>query len=308
MGEIDNSRAAAFRECPWKYYEAFERNGRGIEPKVIEGEGYSSLQYGARVHELMEELYKGKLIYRRSENEVLETEAEIMMQAYQARYPDEHTKLNIVDCERTFKVALPEFCLDCYSDHTVPYPGDRDMICNECGCRFNRRNHVLVGKMDLVHRVNGVLDIWDHKTEKRGSKSNDIRKWGSRDQASLYLWAAERIYKEPVGNFYVNILTRQSEKGLIGPSFPAERPKIERNRRAIEIAVRDICVVADDIERYKCIFGDGEWPSNRELCYGWGYCPYFQVHRYGEDPALIIEHKFQPREEYLQLEGLKVIQ
>jgi len=312
--QIDNSRAAIFRECPWKYYEQYERNGVGIEPLPFPGEGYSALEYGSRIHELLEEFYTEGLAFKYAiplhppgPNGALELEAEIMMQAYKARYPDE--QLDIVDVEKTFKVALPELCPDCYNSNVVPYPGDRDMCCNDCGNRFNRRKHVLIGKMDLVVRnADGQLDIIDHKTEKRGAKSNLPQKWGARDQASLYLWAAERIYKEPVGNFYVNVLTRQSEKGQVGPSFPAERQKLERNQKAIDIAVRDIIIVADEIVRYKRIFKDNEWPANREMCYTWGYCPFYQVHRYGEDPSLIIEHKFQPKKEYLNLGGVPIIQ
>ena len=304
MGEIDNSRAACFRECPWKYYEQYERNGTGIEPIPNEAEGYSSLDYGGRIHERLEELYKGQLIYPPHQNEILETEAEIMMQAYQARYPE--ALQNIIDVERTFKVQLPYYCKGCYK---YIFDNERQVFC-ENGCEEGSGGpHVLVGKIDLVLRnEEGKLDIWDHKTEKRGAKSNLPQKWGARDQASLYLWAAERIYKEPIGNFYVNVLTRQSEKGQIGPSFPAERQKLERNQRAIDIAIRDIVVVADEIERYKRIFGDTEWPSNREMCYGWGYCPFYQIHRYGEDPSLIIENRYQAKKEYLNLAGVPILQ
>jgi len=306
--EIDNSKASCFRECAWKYFEQYERNGTGIELIPIEAEGYSSLDYGGRVHERLEEYYKGILKYPPHQNEILETEAEIMMQAYQARYPE--AVLDIVDVERTFKVGLPDLCPECYIGIGVfKLDSGAYLVCPECGHMFLPWRHVLIGKIDLVLRnAEGKLDIWDHKTEKRGAKSNLPQKWGARDQASLYLWAAERIYKEAIGNFYVNVLTRQSEKGQIGPSFPAERQKLERNQRAIDIAIRDIVVVADEIERYKRIFKDGEWPSNREMCYTWGFCPFYQVHRYGEDPSLIIENRYQPKKEYLQLGGVPIIQ
>src|SRR6266850_585935 len=303
--EIDNSKASQFRECPWKYYEQNERNGTGIEPLVLEGEGYSSLDYGGRVHERLEEYYKGILKYPNHPNEILETEAEIMMQAYQARYPE--AVLDIVDVERTFKVALPRLCDRCYQLPQGPN-ADGDYYCKDCD-NWCPDYHVLIGKIDLVIRnEEGKLDIWDHKTEKRGAKSNLPQKWGARDQASLYLWAAERIYKEPMGNFYVNVLTRQSEKGQVGPSFPAEQQKLERNQRAIDIAIRDIVVVADEIERYKRIFGDTEWPANRDQCYTYGYCPFYLIHRYGENVDEILKYKYRPKKEYLHLEGLPIIQ
>ena len=299
---IDNSRAAAFRTCPWMYYEMYERNGTGIEAIPQYGEGYSALEYGARVHERLEEKYKGQLLYPPHENEALEIESEIMMQAYQAHYPDE--QLDIVDVERTFRIALPAYCPICYTLLT-----EDGFWCDNCIKRINPRNsHILIGKIDLTLRNEGKLDIWDHKTEKRGSKSNVPQKWGARDQASLYLWAANKLYpNEEIGNFYVNVLTRQSEKGQVGPSFP-ERQKLERNDRAIEIAIRDIVVVADEIERYKRIFKDGEWPSNREQCYNWTYCPYYQLHRYGEQVDEILKYKYQPKEEYLKLGGVPIIQ
>jgi len=244
--------------------------------------------------------------YPKSPNDALENEADILMSAYKAKYPVEN--FEIVDVERTFKVQLPLYCTECYSIVLKPN-GAVGAWCDVCNNITFPGEHILIGKIDLVVRnADGQLDIWDHKTEKRGAKSNLPQKWGARDQASLYLWAAERIYKEPVGNFYVNVLTRQSDKGQVGPSFPAERQKLERNQKAIDIAIRDIVVVADEIERYKKIFKDGEWPANREKCYDWTYCPYYQIHRYGENPDLILEHRFKPKEEYLHLGGIPIIQ
>lgn len=304
--EIDNSKAACFRRCPWEYFEQYLRNGVGVEPIPPPGEGYSPLRFGARMHERLEEYYKGVMKYPPHANEILELEAEIMMQAYQARYPE--ALMNIVDVERTFRIQLPKFCPECYTRFELPYDG-LGPWCYVCNKQVFPGSHVLIGKMDLAVRNEGLLDIWDHKTEKRGAKSNLPQKWGARDQASLYLWAAERLYpEEQIGNFYVNVLTRQSDKGQVGPSFPAERQKLERNQRAIDIAIRDIVVVADEIERYSRIFKDGEWPSNRENCYTWGYCDYYQLHRYGEDPELILEHRFKPKEEYLHLGGIPIIQ
>jgi hypothetical protein len=304
---IDNSRAAAFRTCPWMYYEMYERNGAGIEAIPQFGEGYSALEYGARVHERLEEKYKGKLLYPLHRNEALEIESEIMMQAYQAHYPDE--QLDIVDVERTFKVQLPDlFCPRCWDTNFLRDYNELTHYCAVCDYWFEKNRHVLIGKIDLTLRNEGKLDIWDHKTEKRGSKSNVPQKWGARDQASLYLWAAKKLYpNEEIGNFYVNVLTRQSEKGQVGPSFP-ERQKLERNDRAIEIAIRDIVVVADEIERYKRIFKDGEWPANRDRCYEWTYCTYYQLHRYGEQIDEILKYKYQPKEEYLKLGGVPIIQ
>jgi hypothetical protein len=313
--QIDNSMAASFRECPWKYYEQYVRNGKGVQLAAEPGEAYSSLEFGARMHELLEEYYRGYPLpaYMPHANEKLEAEAEVMIAAYRVRYPGEDLNLDIVSVEQTFNIQLPNLCSQCYSlDHVVnaQHPGvPEGLLCEKCREYFLPDRHSLVGKMDLVTRTEGKIDITDHKTEKRGAKSNLPQKWGAKDQASLYLWALKKLYpNEEIGNFYVNVLTRQSEKGLIGPSFPPERQKLERNERAIEIAIRDIVVVADEIERYMRIFGDDEWPANRELCYGWGYCPYYQLHRYGEDVSEILKYKYTEREEYLHLGGVPIIQ
>src|SRR6266850_4438465 len=114
--EIDNSRASCFRRCPWEYFEAYLRNGTGVEPILPAGEGYSPLMFGARMHERLEEYYTETVKYPPHANDILETEAEIMMQAYQARYPE--VVLDIMDVERTFKVQLPAYCHHCYTPLT----------------------------------------------------------------------------------------------------------------------------------------------------------------------------------------------
>lgn len=310
--EIDNSRAAAFRFCPWKFYEDYQRNGTGIEPIPYDGSDYGPLDYGGRQHELLEEYYRELqgvpcVPYPESANPALEMEAQTMQAAYRAHYPAE--PFEIVDVERTFKVALPNYCPACYSLSNRPLVGAGWLECTDCGFQFQEGRHVLVGKIDLAirDRETHVLDIIDHKTEKRGAKSNLPQKWGAKDQASLYLWAARRIYKEKVGNFIVNVCTRQSAKGQVACSFP-ERQKLERSEKDIWCAIRDIVLVADEIERYVRLFGDKEWPANRENCFTWGYCDHYLLHRYGEDISDILENKFRPKKEYLHLGGVPIIQ
>jgi PD-(D/E)XK nuclease superfamily len=298
--DIDNSKASAFRTCPWKYYEEYVRK---VEPIPTVGEGYTPLKFGSRMHELLEENYNPlRAPYLENENAILEAEAQLMIAAYKARYPQED--FEIVDVERTFKVALPKLCSDCYKEIFE----EGQYFCPNCGGENAPQFHYLIGKIDVVYRQNGILNIMDHKTEKRGSKSNLPQKWGAKDQASLYLWAAERIYKEPIGNFIVNVLTRQSDKGLAGPSFPPDRQKLERGQKEINCAIRDIVLVADEITRYEKTFGNREWPATRENCYGWGYCDYYLLHRYGDDVETILEHKYKKKEEYLNLAGVPIIQ
>jgi hypothetical protein len=281
--EIDNSAAQAFRSCPWKYYESYRRNGRGIQPVPVKGENYSSLAYGGRVHEILEDYYKAKvdaLYVPRNlahENEKLEAEAQWTFEAYRAFYPNDNWE--IVDVERTIKVALPD------------------------------SPHVYTGKIDLFVRSldDGKYYIVDHKTEKRGSKSHIPQKLAMSDQCSLYLWAARKIYGIEEIEFFYNILTRPSAAGREGPSFRRTDPEY-RNDKAIGIAVRDITLVADGIVRCVDKFQDNEWPANRQECYGWGPCDYYWLHNYGEDVTEILKHKYQKREEYLFTEGLNIIQ
>src|SRR5690242_5802830 len=120
--KIDNSRASFFRTCPMLYWEKYERNGNGVEP-IPRGEGYGSLDLGTRVHELLEQYYKGLKgdpvpEYPIPANEALESEAQWMFQSYLAHYPADDWE--IIDVENTFEVKLPLHCPDCYSTNCVP--------------------------------------------------------------------------------------------------------------------------------------------------------------------------------------------
>jgi PD-(D/E)XK nuclease superfamily len=259
----------------------YERNGMGVEPVPTAYEGYSALEFGGRIHELLEEFYKDKqgIIfppYPENPNPVLEAEGQLTYQAYRSHYPNE--QLHIIDVERTFKVALP---------------GGK---------------HTLVGKMDLIVDNQDIIDIIDHKSQNRTAKSNTPQKWAARDQPSLYLWAAKRMFPDrTIGRFIVNVLVRQSDKGQVGPSFP-ERQYLERTQTQLEMAIRDIEIIADQIEEYRSRFGSDPWPANRENCYDWGPCPYWPLHGYGSDNELIVAHRYQPKTEYLHLAGIPIIQ
>lgn len=306
---IDNSAAQEFRTCPLLYYYNRIKEGTGLElkPKMNE---VTPLDLGSRIHQLLEEYYqelKGQPqgAYVASSNEALENEAQMIMAAYRAKYPQE--AFEIVDVERTFKVQLPDLCHKCYSTK-LELRDSGGLTCLNCGGWDMRPGrHIYTGKIDVVFRENGILNIMDHKSEKRRSNSNHPRKWAAKDQASLYLWAASQIYKEPIGNFYVNVLKRPSDKLQEGPIFP-ERQRLERTEEQIKIAVRDLVFIADDIERYKSIFGDNLWPSNREMCTDgtWGDCDFYLPDTYGWSDE-IRKEKYQPKTPYLQLEGIEVL-
>lgn len=313
---IDNSMASAFRSCPLLCWETYFANGTGLEQKSNLNE-VTPLALGSRIHELLEEHYselKGVPIlpYLESPNIALETEAQLIISAYKAKYPVE--TFLVEDVERTFKVALPELCPACYGKNTEWIAEDYVVRgyfkCKDCAKGFTPRAHIYTGKIDVTFRDEGKLNIMDHKSQKATAASNHPKKWAARDQASLYLWAASRIYpNEEIGNFYVNILQRPKEKKVMeGPVFP-ERQRLERTSEQIEIAVRDIVFIADEIERYKSLFGNNLWPSNREECTKgtWGDCAFYLPHTFGWSEA-ILQEKFQVKKEYLKLGGVPIIQ
>src|SRR5277367_5022128 len=106
--EIDNSAANEFRACPLMYFEGRLAQKTGLEPR-IQGNEVTSLDIGTRVHELFECHYKAMAgydggAYPVPENELLEVEAQMIFEAYKAKYPVED--FDLVDVERTFKVQL----------------------------------------------------------------------------------------------------------------------------------------------------------------------------------------------------------
>lgn len=282
--DLDNSAADAFRECPQKFFNSYLAEGTGIEARPISE--YGPLDLGKRIHELLEQHYAfiaGGIDtsnaeefpqYAPSENPDLEAEAQLIMAAYKQHYPVE--SFVVVDCERTIRVALPN------------------------------SSHVYTGKIDLcVRHPNGSLSIIDHKTEKRTSRGNTPEAWAARDQATLYLWAAEQIYGEPIESFYVNVLRRPDKKNA--PEFP-ERQKLERTPAQIEKALRDITLIADHIEDYRSRFPNSEWPRYTKNCIGrYGRCEFFTpcVYGWSED---IRRLQYQPKTPYLTLDGVKIIQ
>ena len=302
--EIDNSAANDMRECPWLYYEKYVK---GIEKKPAGDETYGPMELGARVHELLEMHYcpDGKR-YEPSTNVALEDEAQWILECYRARYPVED--FEVVDVERSFKVALPDYCPQCYQQDFYPSETHENFIyCNYCdGPPFSIGRHIYTGKIDLLYKQDGKLYIMDHKTQKRGAKSNTPSKWAAKDQGTLYLWAAEKIYGQEIDRFVVNILTRPSPKGREGPSFPDRMP-IERTDIQVETALRDLVLVADTIEHYKKVFGDKPWPAHRENCEAWGQCEFYVPHLYGWSDA-IRQAKFREKKPYLELAGVPIIQ
>jgi|SRR5690242_1094338 len=303
---IDNSAANDHRVCPWLYYEKYEKEGTGLE-LIQKDEKVRPMDLGTRVHELLEEHYrtlKGepREPYLFSDNEPLEEEAQWIYQAYRAHYPIEDFK--VLDVERTFEVALPDYCPKCFALHSEIRDSGL-LTCLDCGYwDWNPGRHTYTGKIDVLYEQNGELYIMDHKTEKRTAKSNLPQKWAARDQGTQYLWAAEKIYGKPINRFIVNVIRRPSPAGREGPEFP-ERQRIERTEIQIDTALRDLVYEADLIEKHKATFGEKPWPAHRENCFTWGQCEFYQPHLYGWSDA-IRRHKYQNRKPYLDLGGVQL--
>lgn len=310
--EIDNSAADAFRECPTKFFNSYLAEETGIEARPISE--YGPLDLGKRVHELLELHYWSQKCghalpanYCPSPNAELEAEAQVIMAAYKQHYPGED--FTVVDVERSIRVELPVRCPKCSSVATAKgIMNGKNQPLYTCWdyYSFPATPHIYTGKIDLcVRQPNGTLAIIDHKTEKRTSRNNAPEAWAARDQATLYLWAAERIYGEPIEAFYVNVLRRPDKK--IGPEFP-ERQKLERTPAQIEKAIRDITLIADHIEDYRSRFANNEWPSYTKNCIGrYGKCEFFTPCVYGWSDD-IRRLQYQPKTPYLTLAGVPILQ
>jgi len=269
---VDNSGMKLWQECPYKYYEKVIK---GIELDW-EKKGVTAAQFGKRVHELLEERYldlKGtpREPYPEHPIEAIELEAQVTMAAYSNHYPVD--PFIVLDVEKTFRVPLGE-------------------------------RHEYVGKFDLVLRdpVSGMLSIMDHKTEKRQGQNNNPKAWASRTQATLYLWAAQQIYEEEFRDLQVNVIRRQSDKGQIGPEFP-ERQHVQRTQEQMDLAVKGLIRIADQIEDAKTNWSAEDWAiaANRNECMVGNFeCEFYFPHLEGWSEELV-QLQYRKTEPYLDL-------
>ena len=270
--EIDNSRGAAFRKCP-DYYKEKYINKLEVNSRYLT----ESRDFGHRVHTLLEErllTLKG-VAYEPDQpldNAELENEALAMYAGYEAHYPVE--PFSVVDVERVFKVAVPG------------------------------THHIYTGKFDAIVRYNeheplytGQLAILEHKTEKRGAKTNMPQAWAARAQATLYKWAAEQLYGESIAHILLDVLTRQSPKGREPATF--RRDILERRAEQCEEAISDLVYIADNIEAAMALYENGRWPQNTDqCCVGDWRCDFFEKHVVSSSPEFV-NIKYKPAEEYL---------
>jgi len=303
---IDNSQLKEYQTCPFFWYEkrlSGRLDGAGVELNWLK-KGANASEFGKRMHELQEEHYRelqGNPIppYPEYPLEPVELEAQLTMAAYRNHYPVE--PFTVVDVEKTFRVPLAASC-DCNLPLVQPNHDERELfICPACG---KPARHTYVGKFDVILRdpETGMLSIMDHKTEKRRSQSNNPKAWASRTQGTLYLWAAQQIYGEEFRDLIVNVLTRQSEKGQEPPSFP-ERQRIQRTPEQMDLAVKGLVRIADEIELRKTTFTEEDWAAvaNRNNCMQGNWeCEFRFVHLEGWTDE-ILRNDYRKTEVYLDL-------
>lgn len=268
---MDNSARAAFAKCPDLYRESYINK---IEPKRRGGD---ALSFGDRMHQLLEGHWKqlggiaGAAYPYPPADEAIELEAQSMLAGYKANYFDK-SHYAVLAIEKTFEVAIPG------------------------------SHHILTGKFDGIIRdvETKKLLVLEHKTEKRGAMTNLPQKWAMKSQVSLYMWAAEQLYGEPISYTLLDVLIRQSPKGREAASF--YRDQLERTPKQMHQALCDLDYYADQIERLQEAYGlGGPWPRNTDQCISFWDCEYLPLHRCQSDDSLIRISDYKPKKEYLSL-------
>lgn len=292
--KIDNSQMQAFWFCPLKWRERYENN---LELRTRDS---SSLDFGTRMHQLLEERHKGeKQGFKPLKDEVLEAEAQLTFEAYCAYWGSEEP-FEVVDVERYFEVPVGR-CSECAW-------GPKEMLLPIESCEKHYGpmaqgalgRHIYNGEFDGVVRMkdSSKLQLLETKTERRGGKSNLPEGWISKSQVGLYQWAAEQIYGEPFEGILLNVITRQSPKGECQPTF--RRDNLYRTGEQQLDAVRNLVWVADQIEEMQ---RSGFYPSDKNNCVspiGWK-CDYFDLHVTPEGRPVdeLVKIKYKEAEEYL---------
>lgn len=252
-----------FRRCPDGYKERYINN---LEKDWHAAE--SPFEFGRVCHILLEQHFKalGGLPYTAYEppdaNDPIWLECDATLAAYRATYPVE--PFDVVSVEQVFEVAIPG------TEHT--YTGKFDGI--------------------IRYKDNGQLAILEHKTEKRSALKNLPEAWAARSQVSLYMWAAEALYKERPSHILLDVLRRASEKGREPVTF--YRDTLERTREQSDAAISDLTYVADQIEWLERHWDTERWPQNtNECCIGRWKCDYFGRH------VLKTDADYKPAKDYL---------
>ena len=251
---ISNSSLKTFWTCPTMF--------QTIYIEGLQKPASSYLQFGSRVHDLLQAYYIGMSPVGVGYNPdppptldpMLEAEAHAMMAAYRAHYPQE--PFEVLETEKNFEIKLPG------------------------------TEHILQGRCDMLVRdkLSGQLQIFETKTESRGSKRNLPQSWVIRSQASLYIWAAQQIFQKPIDTVILNVCTRKSDKGQVGPGF--RRDNLHRSPQQISSAIKDAIWIADSLEKMQ---ETQHFPRNTDSCCNErGYnCDFYSRCHMGSDEGLV---------------------
>lgn len=272
---IDNSAMKIWFECPAKYQERYVHE---IEPK---SKTSSALTFGKVFHALLEKRLKNEPVDEALWDAVpqeIREEAEYTYEKYCQQYPVETWET--IDVERLVEVPLGT---------------------GQTGGRIDGGDDpdIYVAKMDWVVCAPEGLRIIDHKTEERGSVNNSPQRWQFLTQVSLYQWAAEQYYHEPIYNIVVDIITRRSTKGRCDPEF--SRLEVHRSPWQQQQALETLRYVVAQIKAMQATeWTDGLWPQNRENCQKWRIpCEYVSIHGEEGRDENILRVKFREAEKYL---------
>jgi hypothetical protein len=252
---LSNSSFTAFQKCPAYYQEKYLR-GLSYPDKP------AYFQFGERFHQMLQAHYLsttgagvGVIPPAPNLDPQLELEAQAMLAAYKAHYPRED--FEVVEVERYFEVPIG--------------------------------NHTHIGRIDMVIRDKATkrLSIFETKTERKGSKRNSPEAWAARTQATLYLRAGSQIYGQAIHSVILNVCTRGSEKGRVGPTF--RRDILERTDSQVQQAEKDFEWVAqeiEDLESYPSVGMTPNFPRNTNACISeFGQkCEFYGLHTFGDSP------------------------
>ena len=250
--QISNSSLKTWWECPLKFQEMYI-NGLNQPPS-------EALQFGDRFHQRLQCHFTGLsavgvgYVYAAPYlSPQIEADVLAMYEAFLAAYPVE--PFEVLECEKQFD---------------LPIPGS---------------THRYVGRLDMVvkDKATRKLQIVETKTEKAGSKRNSAKAWTARTQASLYVYAAQQLFSEPIDTVILNVCTKPSPKGQSGPSF--RRDTLYRSPLQVAEALKDLQYVAGQITALE----GKEFPANRNACtsdYGWN-CQFWDLHNVARSQELL---------------------
>lgn len=230
--------------------------------------------FGTRFHQLVENQRRELLAlplraYESWPDAAIESECQSTFAAYRAHWVVE--PLVFLSAERTLRINIPR---------ADGQPGP----------------HSLIVKIDAhVRHGDGSIGPLDTKTERPGSSSNGPESWASRTQASLYLWALEKLYPtERVSRMVVDVITRGNSKR---PAVFRRMDDISRSPEALHDAILCLTEVAESISRDRT---RGWFRADMNRCIdGWKKCEYYALHVLGRTEATLARYK--PADKYLDI-------